>query len=60
MDYVEAGHVLPLDDYAGEYGWAEAIYPWAMDVGRVDGMLYSLLLTYETSVLSELMAARWF
>jgi len=60
MDYVEAGHVLPLDDYAGEYGWAEAIYPWAMDVGRVDGMLCSLLLTYETSVLSELMAARWF
>ncbi|MCK4471601.1 MAG: extracellular solute-binding protein, partial [Anaerolineae bacterium] len=25
MDYVEAGHVLPLDDYAEEYGWAEAI-----------------------------------
>jgi len=51
MDYVEAGHVLPLDDYAGEYGWAEAIYPWAMDVGRVDGTLHSLPLTYETMVL---------
>ena len=51
MDYVEAGHVLPLDDYAGQYSWAEAIYPWAMDVGRVDGTLYSLPLTYETMVL---------
>ncbi len=51
MDYVDAGHVLPLDEYAEEYGWAEAIYPWAMDVGRVDGTLYSLPLTYETMVL---------
>jgi len=51
MDYVEAGHVLSLDDYAAEYGWAETIYPWAMDVGRVDGTLYSLPLTYETMVL---------
>ena len=51
MDYVEAGHVLPLDEYAEQYGWYETIYPWALDVGRVDGALYSVPLTYETMVL---------
>jgi len=51
VDYVEAGHVLPLDTHAEKYGWTETIYPWAIDVGRVDGKLYSLPLTYETMVL---------
>ena len=51
VDYVDAGHVLPLDDYAQAYGWADTIYPWAMDSGQMDGQLYSLPLTYETMVL---------
>jgi raffinose/stachyose/melibiose transport system substrate-binding protein len=51
VDYVQAGHVLPLDSYAEAYAWNETIYPWAMDVGRVDDQLYSLPLTYETMVL---------
>ncbi|MBC8446285.1 MAG: extracellular solute-binding protein, partial [Chloroflexi bacterium] len=51
VDYINAGHVLPLDDYAAAYGWADTIYPWAMDSGRVNGHLYSLPLTYETMVL---------
>ena len=51
MDYVDAGHVLPIDSYAEQYGWGEAIYPWAMEIGRVGDSLYSLPLTYETMVL---------
>ena len=51
IDYVEAGHVLPLDDYAVKYGWNKEIFSWALDVGKVDGHLYSLPLTYETMVL---------
>ncbi len=51
LDYVDAGHVLPLDAYAKEHNWYDAIYPWAMDVGQVDGVLYSVPLTYETMVL---------
>ncbi|MBN1933542.1 MAG: carbohydrate ABC transporter substrate-binding protein [Anaerolineae bacterium] len=51
MDLVDAGHVLPIDAYAEQYGWRKVIYPWAMEIGRVNGSLYSLPLTYETMVL---------
>ena len=51
VDYVDAGHVLPLDDYADKYGWHDTTYSWAIDVGRLKGQLYSLPLTYETMVL---------
>lgn len=51
MDYIDAGHVLPLDSMAEQFGWSERIYPWAMEIGKVDGTLYSLPLTYETMVL---------
>ena len=51
MDYVNAGHVLQLDQFAEQYHWYDAIYPWAMEVGKVNGALYSVPLTYETMVL---------
>lgn len=50
-EYVGAGHILDLDQYAAKYGWKDKIFPWAMDVGKVDGKLYSLPLTYETMVM---------
>lgn len=50
-EYVAAGHILDLDQFAGKYGWKDKIFPWAMDVGKLDGKLYSLPLTYETMVM---------
>jgi raffinose/stachyose/melibiose transport system substrate-binding protein len=50
-EYVAAGHILDLDQYAAKYGWKDKIFPWALDVGKLDGKIYSLPLTYETMVL---------
>ncbi len=50
-NYALAGHILPLDAYAAQYGWDEIIFPWALEVGKVNGKLYSLPQTYETMFL---------
>lgn len=50
-EYIEPGFVAPLDAYAQQYNWADKVLPWALDVGKQDGKLYSLPLTYETLVL---------
>ena len=50
-EYVNAGHILDLDQYAAKYNWKDKIFPWAVDVGKLDGKLYSLPLTYETMVM---------
>src|SRR5262245_56983187 len=50
-EYVNAGHILDLSPFAAKYGWADKIFPWAVDVGKLQGKLYSLPLTYETMVL---------
>ena len=47
----EAGQVVPLDDYATQYGWSETFVPWALDLGRVNGELYSIPNEIETLVL---------
>ena len=47
----EAGQVLSLDDYATQYGWSETFVPWALDLGRVNGELYSIPNEIETLVL---------
>ncbi len=47
-NYALAGHILPLDIYAEQYGWDEIIFPWAIKVGKINDKLYSLPQTYET------------
>lgn len=44
----QAGQLLPLDDYAEEYGWNDRILPVFLEMGRYDGTLYALPKTYET------------
>lgn len=46
-----AGQLLALDDFAAEYGWDERLLPWALELGRVDGSLYSIPSEIETLVL---------
>ena len=41
----EAGLLLPLDDYAAQYGWTERIAPAAIEATTIDGTLYGLPLT---------------
>jgi raffinose/stachyose/melibiose transport system substrate-binding protein len=48
LNYVGNGNLLPLDPYIDELGWQQAFLPWALDVGRVGGKLYSLPASYET------------
>ena len=47
----KAGSLLPLDGYADRAGWSEAFVPWALDLGVVDGRLYSLPYEVETLAL---------
>lgn len=50
--YLKAGEfLLPLDKYIEKFDWKKVIFPWALDIGRYKGKLYSLPLTYETMVL---------
>jgi raffinose/stachyose/melibiose transport system substrate-binding protein len=46
--YVEAGYVVPLDDFAKTLGWDTRILPWALQTGVVDGKLYALPSNYES------------
>ncbi len=50
-EFVEAGLVAPLDDYAAEWGWEEKLLPWAYQSGFIGGSLYSVPLTYESMIL---------
>jgi raffinose/stachyose/melibiose transport system substrate-binding protein len=47
----KGGYFLPLDDFATEYGWSKSFVPWALDLGRVDGKLYSIPAEVETMIL---------
>jgi len=46
-----AGYLLPLDTYAEAFEWADLVMPWALEIGRADGLLYSIPLEVETLVL---------
>lgn len=50
-EFALAGQVLPLDDFVDDYGWEELFVPWALNLGRVDGQLYSLPQELETIIL---------
>ncbi|MBA2520899.1 MAG: extracellular solute-binding protein [Chloroflexia bacterium] len=47
----EAGQFLPLDAYAEQYGWNERFAPWALDLGKSDGVLYNIPNQVETLAL---------
>jgi raffinose/stachyose/melibiose transport system substrate-binding protein len=47
----KAGQLLSLDQFAAQMGWSESFVPWALDLGKVNGQLYSLPNEVETLVL---------
>ena len=50
VELARAGQLVPLEDYVAQFGWDERFFPWALDLGRVDGTLYSLPTEQETMV----------
>ena len=50
LEYVNAGFILPLDNYAAVYGWKDKLLGWAYDTGVIQGKLYALPLTYESMI----------
>ncbi|MGH2618142.1 MAG: ABC transporter substrate-binding protein, partial [Thermomicrobiales bacterium] len=50
VELARAGQLVPLEDYVAQFGWDERFVPWALDLGRVDGTLYSLPTQQETMV----------
>lgn len=50
VELSRAGQLLALDDFAAQFGWDERFVPWALDLGKVDGSLYSLPTQQETVV----------
>jgi raffinose/stachyose/melibiose transport system substrate-binding protein len=51
LEFQKAGLVLPLNDFADDYGWKDEILPWAYESGTLEGQLYGLPLTFESMVL---------
>lgn len=50
-EFALAGQVLPLDELSAEFKWDELFVPWALNLGRVEGTLYSLPQELETIIL---------
>ncbi len=51
FELVQAGQLLPLDEYVQQFNWAERFVPWALNLGKVEGKLYSIPNELETLVL---------
>ena len=51
LEYQAANLVLPLGDFAAQYGWKDMILPWAYASGTLDGELYGLPLTFESMIM---------
>jgi raffinose/stachyose/melibiose transport system substrate-binding protein len=51
FEMAAAGLILPLDDYADALGWRENFVPWALSLGEVNDVLYSLPHELETLIL---------
>lgn len=47
LTMAQAGQLLPLDDYAAEYGWNDRLIGMFLNVGKMDGVLYSIPKNYE-------------
>lgn len=46
-----ADQVIPLDDFVADFGWDKLFVPWALNLGRINGKLFSLPQELETVVL---------
>jgi raffinose/stachyose/melibiose transport system substrate-binding protein len=51
FELAQAGQLLALDEFVDQFGWSEVFVPWALNLGRVEGNLYSLPHELETLVL---------
>ena len=51
IEFHSAGMVVPLEDYAKQYGWDEKIFDWALNASTHKGHLISIPYHYETMVL---------
>ncbi len=51
VQVAEAGQFLSLDEFATTYGWNERFAPWALELGKVKGTLFSIPNQVETLVL---------
>jgi len=49
--FVTAKRLLPLNDYAKQFGWDKRIVPFMLGMGTYDGTMYALPKTSETQVL---------
>ncbi|MFT4029219.1 MAG: extracellular solute-binding protein [Protaetiibacter sp.] len=49
-EYVDAGYLAPLDEFATTFGWNDRLLPWALETGKIGGVLYSLPTGYETMI----------
>jgi len=50
-ELVQAGQLLALDELAAEFEWDKLFVPWALDLGKAEGELYSIADEVETLVL---------
>ncbi|MDP9363377.1 MAG: extracellular solute-binding protein [Chloroflexota bacterium] len=51
IQLARSGQLIPLDEFAAQYGWVERFVPWALDLGRVNGELVAIPSEVETLVL---------
>jgi len=51
LEFQKAGLVLPLNEFAAQYGWKDKILPWAYDSGTLGGDIYGMPLTFESMVM---------
>ena len=51
IEFYNAGYVIPLDDFAEQYGWYDIMHPWAIANGTTQDRLISLQLTQETMMM---------
>lgn len=51
FEMATAGLILPLDSFADEMGWRDTYIDWALDLGLVEGQLYSLSDELETLIM---------
>ncbi len=51
LELAEAGLLVPLDEYAEKYAWADRFAPWALNLGTYEGQLYGLSDELESMVM---------
>ncbi|MFT5193131.1 MAG: raffinose/stachyose/melibiose transport system substrate-binding protein [Cellvibrionaceae bacterium] len=50
FEMVQAGQLLSLEEFSNVYGWSDSVAEFALNLGQVDGELYSLPDEMETLV----------